>query len=528
MTEKRIIIIGAGLAGLSAGCYLQMNGYDTQIFESHNKPGGLCTSWTRGDYTIDGCMHGLLGSSPSHPLYHLWNEVIDMDQLQFHDFEIKAAIHGTPNQVFYEYSNLDALQKYMEDLSPEDKPVIEEFIGAVRTFEKYKVFDLMIRKPREFYNVWDYLKMLKLLPALRFMKKWFKISAHDFATRFQSPFLREAVSNFASPILFEIFVLAEMDQKRSGIHIGGSLAFSKLFEARYIELGGKICYNSRVSKINTASNEKIKHDKAIGITLENGNSYDADIIISAADGRTTIFEMLNGKYIDKDVRDLYETMEVNPSRILVIYGVNQSLQNLPSTHLLVLNNPLTIADGTTYNRLEVRIFNFDPILVPSGKAIIEVTFLTKNYDYWAKLRSRDKKLYNQTKQKLAENVIDILDNYFRGIKDKVEITDVVTPCTFNRYTHNWKGSTQGWDNANIFSNKLIKKELPHLANFYLIGQWVQPGGGVPNAFLSGRDLAQIICKKDHQEFKSYQTSSSDVDQAESKNEFELPLVNTYV
>ena len=44
MTDKSIIIIGAGIAGLSAGCYGQMNGYRTQIFEMHNLPGGLCTS----------------------------------------------------------------------------------------------------------------------------------------------------------------------------------------------------------------------------------------------------------------------------------------------------------------------------------------------------------------------------------------------------------------------------------------------------------------------------------------------------
>ena len=55
--EKSIIIIGAGIAGLSAGCYGQMNGYRTQIFEMGTKPGGLCTSWKRKGYTIDGCIH---------------------------------------------------------------------------------------------------------------------------------------------------------------------------------------------------------------------------------------------------------------------------------------------------------------------------------------------------------------------------------------------------------------------------------------------------------------------------------------
>jgi protoporphyrinogen oxidase len=58
---KKVDIIGAGIAGLSAGCYLQMDGYDAEIFELHDKkPGGLYTSWKRRDYTIDGFIHWLL------------------------------------------------------------------------------------------------------------------------------------------------------------------------------------------------------------------------------------------------------------------------------------------------------------------------------------------------------------------------------------------------------------------------------------------------------------------------------------
>ena len=53
---KRVLIVGAGISGLSAGCYARMNGYDVEIHESHDKPGGLCTAWKRGEYAIDGCV----------------------------------------------------------------------------------------------------------------------------------------------------------------------------------------------------------------------------------------------------------------------------------------------------------------------------------------------------------------------------------------------------------------------------------------------------------------------------------------
>jgi phytoene dehydrogenase-like protein len=64
-----MIIIGAGLAGLSTGCYAQMNGYCTQIFEMHSKPGGLCTVWKRKGYTI-GTPGWVMGSKPANNDYY--------------------------------------------------------------------------------------------------------------------------------------------------------------------------------------------------------------------------------------------------------------------------------------------------------------------------------------------------------------------------------------------------------------------------------------------------------------------------
>lgn len=502
LQNKKVIIIGAGIAGLSAGCYLQMNGYQTEIFELHNLPGGLCTSWKRNGYTIDGCIHGLVGSSPTHPFYHLWNEIINMDDLKFHNFDIKSALIFGKNEKFYEYSDLDSLQGYMISLGPEDEKVIRKFTKAVRKFQKSKGYAMMLKKPREFYNIFDFLKMLRLLPELISMKKW-NISAEEFSERFSNPLLKKAVKHFLSPILFEILVLSTVDLKQSGYPLGGSLHFSKLFEKRYLELGGEIHYRSKVKKINTTSNGDPDQYKAVGITLENGEVHEADIVISAADGRATIFEMLGGVHVNDKILDLYEnmkTLELNTSRILVNLGVNNPFTDQPRHTNLILDEPIRLPDGDEYNSLEMRLFNFDPAQVPAGKTLVEVSFSTKNYEFWIDLRKNDPTRYKELKQKMAQDIINVLEDHFGEVKDNIEMIDVATPATFNRYTNNWKGSIQGWANENIFAMIHIKKELPNLDHFYMIGQWVQPGGGVPTAFTSGRDLAKIICKKEKKKF----------------------------
>ena len=99
MSEKSIIIIGAG--GLTTGIYAQMNGYQTQIFEKHIKPGGLCTSWERKGYVIDGCLHWLVGSSPDASYHHMWQEVgalqdkeiINMDQFYRIEISTRQSCH---------------------------------------------------------------------------------------------------------------------------------------------------------------------------------------------------------------------------------------------------------------------------------------------------------------------------------------------------------------------------------------------------------------------------------------------------
>ena len=72
---KKIIIIGAGLAGLSTGIYLQKKGFETQIFELAPWSGGMCASWERNGYRFDGCIHWMVGTKKNDPIYELYKEV---------------------------------------------------------------------------------------------------------------------------------------------------------------------------------------------------------------------------------------------------------------------------------------------------------------------------------------------------------------------------------------------------------------------------------------------------------------------
>jgi len=107
VAEKSIIIIGAGIAGLTAGCYGQMNGYKTRIFEMHKKPGGLCTAWERKGFTIDGCLHWLVGTSPGSSYYRLWREVGALQDKKIIDMDQFFKVETSDGKTITFYSDID-------------------------------------------------------------------------------------------------------------------------------------------------------------------------------------------------------------------------------------------------------------------------------------------------------------------------------------------------------------------------------------------------------------------------------------
>jgi len=495
MNMPHVLVIGGGLAGLSAGCYLQLSGFQTEIFEAHRIPGGLLTGWSRKGYNIDGCIHGFLGSSTKHPYYQMWNELLPMDQISFVDYDKMFVFLFEEGPEFIIYSDLDQFQQYLLNLSPEDHRPITELINDIKAIEKLDM-SFMI-KPRELYGILDYLSMIRMVPALRLMRKWNNMTAEKFAERFRHPFLRKAIQCFLSPVLIHMFVHSAMDQKISGYPIIGSLGVAKLLAKKYTDIGGQLHTQSQVKKII------VENNSATGVTLQDHSEIRGDIILSAMDLHSTLYDLLDKKYIDTQLRQAMNTFRLNSSRLQVSLGIAISSHDIPHSFKIIPNEPITFGsnNGTEKHQfIDVLCYNEATNAAPPNKSLFIVQIITRNYDYWIDLRATDRDNYDQEKQNVAETVISLLETQLGTLQEKIEMIDVTTPATYYRYTNNWKGSIQGWDQENLFQNNPFKKQLSTLDNLYLAGHWVEPGGGVPTAFKSGRDVAQIICKREKIKF----------------------------
>jgi phytoene dehydrogenase-like protein len=485
---KSIIIIGGGIAGLSAGCYGQMNGYKTTIFEMSDKAGGVATAWKRNGYTIDGAMNWMGGTKPGTALYNLWEELGAAPDWKIHYYECDSVSEDKDGKIFTVYCDADRFEKYLLGMAPEDSDVIKEFIQAIRTDTQY---DISVEEPPEPHNESDKTKIGQNPPLIQSKSKWEGVTFQDFSRRLKNPILRSFFEKSGTQPLKMLFrELGVHNSKSAGYVIGGARALVKPIEKRFRKLGGEIRFKSKVVKILVAN------DKAVGIRLADGREYHADYIISAGDGHTVIFDLLGGKYVNDAIKKMYERPMLFSS-VYVGLGIKRTFDDVPSSvsgYNFLLNQPINIA-GRERKNITMLAYNFDPTLAPAGKTVIVVSY-PSNFDYWHELR-QDPARYQAEKERIAREVIAGLEQKFPGISSQVEMHDVATPVTWERYTGNWRGAYVGWMRG-AFDN--ISKTLPGLDNFFMAGQWVNAGGGMPEAAKSGRHTIQFICRKDNRQF----------------------------
>ncbi|XGV97906.1 MAG: phytoene desaturase family protein [Leptolyngbya sp. BL-A-14] len=494
-----IIIIGAGIAGLAAGCFAQMNGYETHIFEMHTLPGGLCTAWQRQGFTFDGCIHYLFGSGQGQPFSRLWEElgVVPKQQFVHHDELLRISEPG--GRTLIVYSNPGRLEQHLIELSPIDSWLSRDFCAGVRALTRFDL-SLLQQQPKALMTPADWGRLAwKLLPFVCPLAQWGKVSAQEFADRFQDPFLRRAIPQIFSwsniPVMVGMSLLAFMHTRNAGFPVGGSLKFAEAIAQRYLQLGGKIHYGLQVERV------LIEKHRAIGVRLYNNKEHWADRVISACDGHSTLFSLIDRRYVPRSVKRYYDGHLPIRSQLQVSLGVNRDLSATPHWITYLLERPVVIAGERRYE-IGVKHYCFDPSLAPAGKSVL-VVMLTTTYDYWQRIYGRS--LYDSEENQESNILIDCLEQFYPGIKADIEVVDVATPLTYERYTGNWQGSSCGWlltPQTLPLMIKGIPKTLPKLRNFYMIGQWVEPGGSVPVVAMSGRSIMQQICHEDRRSFRT--------------------------
>jgi len=494
--EKSILIVGAGISGLSAGYYARMNGYRTTIFEMNSIPGGLCTAWERKGYTFDISMHMLTGSL-SGPIHRMWKEMGIPTKFTFYYHDHISRIEGMGKKLNFS-TDRKKLEQELLAISPEDAGLIREFTRLIFGPDMMKGASL---KPKELRNIWDSIRLYyALLPLFRTFGKYNKMTIQQFASRFKDPFLREAIrfvvdapgwpmKQFPMVALAGFVKSAVME---AGAPLGGSQQVVYHIADLFKKLGGEIHFKNRVTNLI------IENSRVMGIKLEDGTQHLADQVIWAGDGHALIYEILGGKFVNEKITNMYEKWIPVKPIVHVMMGVNRDMSDEPHRVIFEADEPITIA-GREHRWLTVFHHGFDKSMAPVGKSAVEVWY-DSEYEPWEKLYN-NKAEYTAEKKRIADYTIRQLDKRWPGFASQVEVVDVPTPATYMRYTGNWKGSPDGWyitpDNMR---NDEPVSTIPGLDGLRMVGQWTAPFMGTVMSALSGRQVIQRMCKEEGRKF----------------------------
>lgn len=485
---KSMIIIGSGMGGLAAGIYGQLNGFQTRIFEAHSLPGGQCTSWKRKGYVFDGCLHHFGAGSGHTKMDAFWREVGALPAEMLPTAETASVLFPDGTCV-RDYYDLEKLRAHLLELSPQDAPLIAEYLHAIRLFLRRDTLGaLYLGSLRE---------KLAALPSLFGLLKYFPDTLGNFARRFKHPKLQQAFALLHSsvpgfPLFLHLAKHATTLQGDLAWPRGGALTIARNMAARYQQLGGNIACNQKVVKI------LVEQNRACGVELADGSQHFADFVISNADGRKTILQMLEGRYIDPKIARYCQPgpdVEV-PFAVQIFLGVKRDLSSLPAALVVFLEQSAQLA-GVECQHLDLQLYGADPSMAPAGKGVIKVELFAQP-SYFAQW-SPDSSAYAAEKNAIATQVICLLEPAFPGLSAEVEVVDVTTLHTWERFMGGTDGHTNYPNKPFVIIREMLgldqRYTLPGLKNFFMVGQWVTSAGSLFMNVLSGKIALQKICRE---------------------------------
>jgi len=492
MTEKSVIIIGAGLAGLSAGCYAQLGGYRARIFEHHTAPGGVAACWRRGKYLIDGGIHFMMGNKEGSPVFDMYKDLGVAGATRFLPMGTYGRfVDEAGGRELVVTGDLDRLEADLIARHPSDAKAIASLISDVRKLTDMDMLSSSMGEPPELMGPWEQLKMMwGMRGLLRYFTGRYKRPVSEYTRGLSDPELRYLLDNLflpEVPLWFILMLLGMLAGGQMALLEGGSESLVRPIERRFTSLGGEVVYGARVERVIVES------DNAAGIRLADGTEHRADRVISAADGRGTIYGMLGGRYVDKAIEGRYRDWRTVKPLLMASFGVAREFKGEPHFTMYKLKEPLAVGKDRV-RALSVRLFNYSGAFAPPGRTVVQAMFDT-DWDHWAALRE-DRAAYDLAKEQVASDIVSRLEAHYPGITGQVELTDVVTPHTMWRYTLNDRGAYMGWLPPAEEMLKSMPRALPGLRGFYMAGQWSTPGGSALTSLYSGKQAVQVMAYDD--------------------------------
>lgn len=497
--NRPIVIIGAGLGGLTCGAYLATAGFPVTVLEQHTAPGGYATCFQRGNFRFDVSLHSLFVRPDIFKELDLSKRI-----------ELVKVNHGrrliTPNRDLLlpdrnpgAYVNLmrtqfphdaDGIQRYFQQCFG----IFDELIQLNKKMEKGYFFKLFF--PFQFPKMWA-VRNKTLLDLLNDHVK-------DENARHSLSHLCDAFGLPPSKLSGFIYAMATAGFSRAGsIYIKQqSQALSNALTDIINENGGRVMLGTLVDQI------EMKNGRVSGVLTDDGNVYPSKIVVSNANAPDTFGKFLKVNRVAQDYLKELSKFKPSISSFIVWLGLKGELRGkIPGCNISISSEMDMETNFKHYQNCDAEKGNINVALYDNyyqaysrpGRSTMTILMLS-GYAPWRKFEtnyfSGNKRQYYREKERITKILIRrVEEKLIPGLSSMIDVKEAGTPLTNISYTKNPEGAIYGYPNHidNSFMTRFAKNTTP-VKGLYLVGGWSKFAGSYTEAMMGGRNVYKLIMK----------------------------------
>ncbi|NLE40135.1 MAG: NAD(P)/FAD-dependent oxidoreductase [Pirellulaceae bacterium] len=427
-----VVVIGAGLGGMTAANTLARAGHAVLLLEQHSKLGGLATWFRRpGGHIFDVSLHGFpAGMIKSCRRY--WTREIADSIVQLKNIRFDNPMFSLSTTFDREDFTRLLIERF--GIAPE---VVKQFFDAARDMNFY---DDQTTTTRDLFD--------RFFPG-----------REDVIRLLMEPITYANGSTLEDPALTYGIVFSNFMSKGVFTFEGGTDRLIGLMRDEMVRNGVDIRNRANAEKIH------VEGRRVLGVTV-NGQPVKTRAVISNANLKATVFQLIGSEHFDADFVEQAEAVRLNNSSAQVYMALKpgETFDESCGDLLFSSTAPVFQTDMLLSRNVTSRTYSFYyPRTRPELGRYLIVASTNANYADWAGLPREE---YDRSKADLAETTLDAIEKYVPGIRDKVDHVEVGTPLTFERYTKHWAGASFGTK----FEGLAVSRGLPEqIAGMYHAG-----------------------------------------------------------
>jgi len=488
MKDYDVVVIGAGLGGLSSAAFLAKAGKKVLLLERHYVPGGYASSFLRGRFEFEISLHELSGlgdeANPG-PLWKLLNEVDvtrRVDFLRIPEF-YRCVL---PDVDFVVPIGRENFENAMAEYFPEDAEGIREFTEVMFKFAQEALranrvgMKMVMDHQEEFPTLLAYFgkSLQEVMDA--FIK--------DERARTVLNVVCGYYCNPPSALSFMTYALGTVSYLRFGPwHIKGkSQALSQAFVDSIEDMGGEVWLRNGAQRILSEGG------KVRGVVAQDGTEIICPTVVSNANPYATCLELIGRENTPDWYLRRLGAWSGGASTVNLYLGVDCPHEELGLGHHETFYSDGYDVDGNWKKMkagvslepsdIAVTAYNsIDPDFSPPGTSSLVCTFIAFS-EPWMKVPPSE---YADAKHRVADRALGLAENVAPGLRDHIEVIEVATPLTNIRYSRNVGGSIIGFDETFAGTGLVRMPATGPLQGLYFSGAWVNIGGGYEPSLYSG-------------------------------------------